>query len=78
MNYMRKFILASLTGLGLVAVPSVTAQVFPFEQPPTENETVRVVPESDTQVRLSYAPVVKDTAPAVVMYIRPHSTGTAK
>lgn len=66
---LRQIFTAGLVSIGAWAAPSAGAQVFPFEKPDiVGEETVkpRVVPESDTQVRLSYAPVVKETAPAVV------------
>ncbi|NNE57047.1 MAG: Do family serine endopeptidase [Hellea sp.] len=60
---MKKFTLALLGSvLSLGATPSV-AQT-PFFPLPSDN--VRVVPQSNAQVQLSYAPVVKETAPAVV------------
>lgn len=55
-------LLASVLTFGLTA-PSAAAQATLL---PIPEETVRVVPQSNSEVQLSYAPVVKDTAPAVV------------
>lgn len=55
-------LLGSMLSLGAVA-PSASAQ-SPLWVP--ETDSMRVVPQNQTQVQLSYAPVVKETAPAVV------------
>ena len=55
-------LLGSVMATGIVA-PASQAQV-PFWMP--GSEAMREVPQSQTQVQLSYAPVVKETAPAVV------------
>ncbi len=69
---MKKFTLGLLTsisaaGLAFVAgqnvPPSADAQTAPLV---LRDSPIRVVPESRGAVQLSYAPVVKDTAPAVV------------
>ena len=62
---MKKLTLA-LLGSAL-ALGGVTHDAIAKDQlKPFTGETVRVVPQSNSQVQLSYAPVVKDTAPAVV------------
>ena len=62
---MKKFalsLLASVLTLGTISMPAdAQATLLPIPE-----DTLRVVPQSKTQIQLSYAPVVKDTAPAVV------------
>ncbi len=55
-------LLGSVMTMGL-PTPIATAQ-SPMWMP--DSETMRAVPQNQTQVQLSYAPVVKETAPAVV------------
>ncbi len=49
--------------MALGLIPATQAQ-SPLWMP--ESDNMRVVPQNQTQVQLSYAPVVKETAPAVV------------
>ncbi len=63
---MKRFtfsLLTSLIALNIVGAAPALAK-DPFLQVPQAD--MRVVPDSRTQVQLSYAPIVKDTAPAVV------------
>ena len=58
-----KSLVASLLSMGVMApVPAMAKD--PLLVTPTED--IRVVPTNRAQVQLSYAPIVKDTAPAVV------------
>ena len=52
---MKKLLTSLLAATALIGAPSVQAE-----------DITRVVPSSQTQVQLSYSPVVKQTAPAVV------------
>ena len=52
-----------LGGVSLYGKPAV-AQVYGSAT--ADGTPVKVVPESNMQVQLSYSPVVKETAPAVV------------
>jgi len=61
MRKLATLLLGSILTLGATAPAQAQNPFFP--QP---SDTVRVVPQSNTQVQLSYAPVVKETAPAVV------------
>ena len=56
-------LLGSLMALNLIgAAPAIAKDPLL----PVPDANMRVVPDSRTQVQLSYAPIVKDTAPAVV------------
>jgi len=60
---MKKYVLA-LLGSALALSAPATTSADPFTTLP--GDAVRVVPQNNLQVQLSYAPVVKETAPAVV------------
>lgn len=55
-------LLGSIITLGAVSAPANTQS--PLWMP--DSDSMRMVPQNQTQVQLSYAPVVKETAPAVV------------
>jgi len=59
---MKKLLFSILSGTLIAAAPASLAKDPLISLPGTN----RVVPDSQLQVQLSYAPVVKDTAPAVV------------
>jgi len=59
---MKKLLFSILSGTLIAAAPASLAKDPLISLPGTN----RAVPDSQLQVQLSYAPVVKDTAPAVV------------
>lgn len=63
MKKLTQSLIASFLALGMAAPLTATAKDPLLPVPQTD---MRVVPESTAHVQLSYAPLVKDTAPAVV------------
>lgn len=58
-SFTRSLVIAGLAGLiGMSAALSQTVQPSPAD--------LRLVPQSDAQIKLSFAPIVKKVAPAVV------------
>ncbi len=63
---MKKYVSSCLGGLLALNILGLSPAYAKDPLLSLPNETVRVVPESSSHVQLSYAPVVKNTAPAVV------------
>ncbi len=61
----KSALIAALLGGAVLGAPSVQAQIGLPELPPVEAE-LRGVPQSALDMRMSFAPLVKQTAPAVV------------
>ena len=65
MKTLLQTLLGGAMALGLSTSLPANAQTGFFNRP-GDDANVRIVPQSNTQVQLSYAPIVKETAPAVV------------